>query len=98
MKLCFFNENIGTFKKKIIFHSFSVLRNIWLHVSLECPKSYILRYQIIKLDKNAKNMMSIFNGCRHKLEFFTACMGNKLYEVKFMLCSKKKLAYEAKSP
>ena len=27
----------------------------------------------IELDKNAKILMSIFNGCHTKLEFFTVC-------------------------
>ena len=52
----------------LIAHS-STLKNIGLHFSPKCPKRYILRYQFIQLNKNAKIMMSIFNGCRTKLEF-----------------------------
>ena len=44
----------------LIAHSSSILGNIGLHFSLKCPKRYILRYQFIKLDKNAKTMMPIF--------------------------------------
>ena len=46
----------------LIAHSSSVFRDIGLHFSLKCLKRYILRYQFVKLDKNAKIMMSIFNG------------------------------------
>ena len=55
----------------MIAHSSSVLRNIGLHFSLKCPKRYVLWYEFIKLDKNAKIMMSFFKGCRTKLDFFT---------------------------
>ena len=61
----------------LIAHSSSVLRTIGLHFSLKCPKRYILRYQSIKLAKNAKIMMSIFNGCRTKVDFFTMCIVEK---------------------
>ena len=36
----------------LIEHSSSIFRNIGLHFSLKCPKTYILPYQFIKLDKN----------------------------------------------
>ena len=67
----------------LIAHSSSVLRNIGLHFSLEYPKRYILRYHFIKLDKNAKNMMPIFKGCRTKLEFFTVCMGKTILNITY---------------
>ena len=61
-----------------IAHSSSILRNIGLHFSLKCPKRGILPYQFKKLDKNAKILVSIFKGCRTKLESFTVCYAHKL--------------------
>ena len=55
-------------------HSSFILRNIWLHFSLTCPKRYIKRNQFIKVEKNTKIMMSIFDGCCSKLEFYMVCV------------------------
>ena len=67
-------EPLKIYAQILIAHYTSILKNIRVHFSLKCPKKYILRYQFIKLDKNAKIMMSIFNGCRTKFEFFTVCI------------------------
>ena len=64
-------ELFKIYAQSLIAHFSSSLRNIGLHFSLKCPKRYILSYQFIKLDKNAKIMKSIFNGWRTKLDFFT---------------------------
>ena len=76
MKLCFYNENIGTFLNVCPNLDYPLLlcyKKYWAAFFIKMfQKSYILRYQFIKLDKNAKTMMPIFSGCRTKLEFFTA--------------------------
>ena len=74
MKLCFSHENIGTFFNLCPNFDCPLLLYFKKYFSLKCPKWYILRYQFIKWDKNAKIMTSIFNGCHTNLEFFTVCM------------------------
>ena len=69
-------ELLKIYAKILIAHFSSVLRNIGLHFSLKCPKIYILGYLLIKLRKITKFMMSIFNGCRTKLDFFTVWSAN----------------------
>ena len=77
-----------------------VLGNIWLHFSLKCPKRYILLYCVIKLDKNAKIILSIFNGCRNNRGFFTVCycmqtndLALKRFRKEFLYLWGKKLVF-----
>ena len=69
----------------LIVHFCSILRNIELYFSLIYPKRYILVYLFMKLDKSARIIMPIFNGCRTKLAFFTAWFGI----VRWIFCSSK---------
>ena len=62
-----------------IAHYSSILRNIGVHFLLKCPKWYVLRYSFMKLDKNVKIKLSIFNGCRTNLEFFTVCIKQSFF-------------------
>ena len=75
MKLCFYYENIVLFLNLCPNVDCPLLcfKKYWAAFSLKCPKRYILGYLLIKLHKNAKLMMSIFNGRRTKLDFLTVC-------------------------
>ena len=57
----------------MITHSSSVTRNIGPHFSSECPKSYILRYQFIKLDKMQKSWCSFAMDVALNWNFLQLC-------------------------
>ena len=74
-------ELLKIYAQIFIIRSSSILRNIGLHFTLKSPKRCILWYQLIKLDKNAKILMSIFNGCRTILDFFTVFSSELLHAI-----------------
>ena len=72
----------------LIVHSSSILWNIGLHFSLKYPERYILLYQFIKLDKIAKIIVSIFNGCRTKLGFFYSVECKDMFHASILITLK----------